>query len=120
MNRACLGPLALAAACCLLLSACGTSGASDYEPDVASLPGDTYEQKEYPKGPYGSDKGSVLADMSFSVAFFDPAMMCKTPLEWKLGTTGPQSISFEQLYQGNPLCPNSGKSKLLLITTTPT
>lgn len=108
--------LPLAAALSLLAASCG-GGPWGYEPDVESLPPDEAEQT-YPVGPYGSDVGQVLEDITFYTAFYDPMTMCKAPTDWTFGA--PQKLSLSDLHQGNPYCQGHDKKRLLLVTTTPT
>jgi hypothetical protein len=106
-------------AACGLAAGCGGEDDWGYEPNVDDLPADEVNAT-YPVGPYGSDVGQTIKNITFYTSFYDSMTMCKEPASWDIGSAGPRKLSLADLHRGHPLCPNHGKKKLLLVTTAPT
>jgi len=100
-----------------MLGACG--GEASYTPDPSKLPEDTEQALSYPSGPYGFSVGSVIEDFSWDLAFYDPAMLCKTADEHRLADSrGVRSLSMGQLYRGSKWCSNKPVTLAWIAVTT--
>jgi hypothetical protein len=110
------GWLTLLAAPALL--ACGGSGDwSSYQANTEALPEDTESAVTYPEGPYGTSKGSVVANLTFKEAIFDPELYCKKAVDYKIkNTLGVSSLSVSDIAAGDPLCPKKQKKFLWIIS----
>ena len=108
--------LALAAVIAML-GACGGEGS--YVPDPSKLPDDNAQALSYPAGPYGFSVGSVIEDFKWDLAYYDPAMLCKTAEEHRLADSkGPRSLSMGQLYRGSKWCSNKPVTLAWFAVTT--
>jgi len=114
MRRArCCAPLILAA----LAAGCGGDWTA-YEADPGALPEDLVGGTAYPTGPYGTQVGSIVEDISFAEAFFDPDMACKDAKHLDLKRTrGVQPLSFSDVHKENAYCPARRKKFLWLISS---
>lgn len=105
------------AALLALLGACSGDW-SAYTSDPGALPADNPQISSYPVGPYGTQVGDRITDLSFNTAFFDPEMHCKGAKDLDLTQTeGVRSLSLFDIFRGNPYCPKKKKLFLWIIAS---
>ncbi len=99
--------------------AAGCGGEGSYTPDPGQLPDDKVQSLAYPAGPYGTTVGSVMEDLTFASALFDPAYLCKKGSEHRLADgKGPAPLSMKQLYTGSAWCSNKPVQLAWIALTT--
>ena len=93
----------------LFLGACSTSAAvSDAKVGADLAP---CEPAVYPCGPYGSDRGAVVADLSLK-GYLDPDYLCRAEKDASSDRSQLRSFSLGDFHRGSPRC--SAKNKALL------
>lgn len=109
-----LGALLVAAGAVL---ACGGEWEA-YEPDPSNLPADRIQSVSYPSGPYGKSVGSVVEDIKFDYAFYDPMFLCKSSAYEDITLTeGAVPLALSDLYRGSPACGIKKKQLVWLIAS---
>lgn len=103
--------------CFLLFVGCGDSSDPTL-PDGGSQSDATnvdYGDCEYPAGPYGTDVGDIIKNISFK-AFADQNFICKNPEDQVMDLSRTQTVSFQDLYC-NKGCPENKRKLLWLMVS---
>ncbi len=101
------------------LSGMGCGGEGTYTPDPSKLPEDKVQPITYPAGPYGTSVGSVLEDLKFASALYDPSYLCKKGSEHRLADgKGPRAMSMGDMFRGSKWCSNKPVQLAWIALTT--
>ncbi len=86
---------------------------SDFTTPASTDGAEVCGKDTYPCGPYGTGEGDVVGNMTFT-GYFDAKHLCKKSKDEVMDTSTLRTLSFKDIYQGDPSC-KADRPKVLWV-----